>query len=62
MEKLIAYISLIWIKEDPSCLVCKICNDIIYSNTYRLNFAVNKKVNEAKFEFVVCESCYELVK
>jgi hypothetical protein len=49
-----------WIKEDPSCLECSNCEDIIYSITYRLNFKVNDKMTNTKI--VLCESCYNLVK
>ena len=49
-----------WIKENPSAEMCGICNEPIYSNTYRLGFMINSNIS--KTEFVVCESCNELIK
>lgn len=60
MSNCIVNISLKWIKEPASCLTCIVCNDSIFSNTYRLNFEVNK--NMSVTDMVVCESCYDVIK
>lgn len=60
MKGLTLKVSIEWVKESPSCLTCIVCEDTIYSNTYRLNYIVNDKVKESNI--VTCESCNELIK
>lgn len=46
-------------EEQTACEPCFLCDDIIYSSTYRLVFDIANRTEET--EIILCQSCYNAV-
>lgn len=59
MAEVLLEISFYWKEEKTECQPCYLCNDIIYSDAYRLIFNIGEKVNETNI--VLCNSCFNAI-
>lgn len=59
MAKLLFEIVKIWHEEETECQQCVMCEEIIYSNVYRLCFKIAERTEETNI--ILCQSCYNAV-
>lgn len=47
-----------WRKEPPCMEECLVCNEVIYSDQYRLLFKSGAPVQFMKSDLLLCSDCY----
>lgn len=59
MANVLLEISFSYQEEKTECQPCYVCEDVIYSNVYRLVFTLSGKIEETNI--CLCNSCYNAV-